>query len=300
VLTLPSEADVLNRLAAWGEGQPAVRAMLLSSSRTRPDVKADRLSDYDVILVVEDSDAFMQDSAWLEAYGQRLAGWGDEGELCGLKTYFRGEVYADYVKIDYSVWPAPLLRRIAALPTLPAELDLGYRVLLDKDGGTQGWAAPTYRAYLTERPSAAEYRAAVEEFWWTATYVAKSLWRDELVFARFCLDHELKLGVLRRMLEWRTALDNGWRVRPGVFGRGLKQRLPGEVWGELAATYVGPALEDNWEAFFRLARLFGRVAGEVGEALGYDYPREVEARMMAHLEAVRRLPMDARDEGRSR
>jgi aminoglycoside 6-adenylyltransferase len=299
MLTLPAEQDVLAKLVAWGEAQPAVRAMLLSSSRTRPDSVVDLLSDYDVILVVEDAESFAQDAAWIGAYGERLAGWGDESELCGLRTYFRGVVYADYVKIDYSVWPAAVLAHIAALATLPAELDLGYRVLLDKDGGTRGWAAPTYQAYLTTRPSAAEYRAVVEEFWWTATYVAKSLWRDELVFARFCLDHELKLGVLRRMLEWRSATEHGWNVRPGVFGRGLKRRLPNDLWAELAATYVGPEPEANWEALFRTAGLFGRVASEVGKALGYAYPQAVDGRMRAYLEAVRNLPVDARDERRT-
>jgi aminoglycoside 6-adenylyltransferase len=270
--------------------------MLLSSSRARPDAKVDFLSDYDVIVVAADTEKFAQDETWIAAYGERLAGWGDESELCGLRTYFRGVVYADYVKVDYSVWPVAALERIAALPRLPNELDLGYRVLLDKDGQTTGWAAPTYQAYITARPSADEYRAAVEEFWWTATYVAKSLWRDELVFARFCLDHELKLGVLRRMLEWRIAMDLGWTARPGVFGRGLKQQLPQELWAEPAATYVGPELETNWEAFFRLAALFRRVAGEVGQALGYPYPQAADARMMACFDAVRRLP-PAGDEG---
>ena len=39
--------------------------------------------------------------------------WGGEGELYGIRTYFRGVVYMDYVKIDYSVWPVARLDRIS-------------------------------------------------------------------------------------------------------------------------------------------------------------------------------------------
>jgi aminoglycoside 6-adenylyltransferase len=206
-------------------------------------------------------------------------------------------VYADYVKLDYTVWPAAVMERIAALARLPDDLDLGYRVLLDKDGQTEGWAAPTYQAHLLTCPTAEDYRAVVEEFWWTATYVAKSLWRDELVFARFCLDYELRLGVVRRMLEWRIAIEHGWSVRPGVFGRGLKRRLPADLWADLAATYVGPATEANLVALFRLAGLFRRAAAEVGRALGYAYPQAVDERMRAYLQAVRRMPANTPNEG---
>src|SRR6185369_6484326 len=121
---------------------------------------------------------------------------------------------------------------------------------LDKDGQTAGWPPPTCQAYIPPRPTAAEYRALVEEFWWSTTYLAKSLWRDELVFARFIADHEIKVESLRRMLEWRIELDHGWALRPGVLGRGIKRRLPPELWRALEQTYVGPEIEANWQALW--------------------------------------------------
>ena len=125
---------------------------------------------------------------------------------------------------------------------------------------------------------------------WTTTYVAKSLWRDDLVFAKFCIDHDLKLEALRRLLEWRLEIDHDWRVKPGVYGRGLKRLLPADLWSELAATYVGPEIEDNWAALWRTTALFRRVAGEVGVALGYAYPQRVDDRVSAYLNAIRQLP----------
>lgn len=284
------EADVLERLVAWGEAEPRVRVLILTSSRARADETADALSDYDAIIAVEDVRAFAQDTEWTRGYGRPVARWGDEHEVHGLTTYFRGVVYEDGVKIDWTIWSDALVDRVADADALPDDLDVGYRVLLDKDGRTSGWKPATYRAHVPSPPSAAEYRALVEEFWWSSTYVAKSLWRDELIIAKFALDYDMKLGVLRRFLEWRIELDHHWSVRPGVLGRGLKRLLPAELWSEFVRTYVGPGLEENWEALFRTTALFRRVAIEVGEELGHSYPQHVDERMTAYLHAVRGLP----------
>ncbi len=287
---LPSETDVLGRLLAWAQPEPAVRAVLMTSSRARPAGPVDVLSDYDLILVVTDAERFRQEEAWQQAYGQPLARWGDQSTEAGLPTSFCGVVYTDYVKIDYTVWPLALMDRFTQTGVLPAELDAGYRVLLDKDARATGWPAPTLRAYVPARPTAADYQALVEEFGWAATYLAKSLWRDELVFAHWCLDNELRAGVLRRLLEWRLELDHAWSLRPGVQGRRLKQQLPPDLWADLQATFPGPALEDHWAALSATTTLFRRVASEVGAALGYTYSAEIDARMTAFLAAVRTLP----------
>ena len=287
---MPSEREVLGRLMAWAEAEATVRAVLMTSSRTRPAAPVDALSDYDVILVVANAAEFTRDDAWQSVYGRPLVRWGDQGREAGFVTHFTGVVYEDFVKIDYTVWPQALLQHVTATGVLLPELDAGYKVLLDKDAQTVGWPAPSYRAYVPARPSAAEYQALVEEFWWSATYVAKSLWRDELVFAHWCLDNELRVGTLRRMLEWRIELDHDWSLRPGVLGRGLKPHLPPALWAALEATYTGPSLEAHWQALLGVAAVFGQVAREVGAALGYAYPEEIDLKMQSFFQALRALP----------
>jgi aminoglycoside 6-adenylyltransferase len=267
--------------------------VIITSSRVRPGGPVDLLSDYDIVLAVTDPERFAREEAWIHDYGRLMVLWGDQSQWYGLPTYFRGAIYSDFVKIDWSIWPVALLERVAAEPSLPDELDVGYRVLLDKDGRTAGWQPPSYRAHIPARPTETEYLAVVEEFWWSSTYVAKSLWRDELVFARFCLDQDMRLGVGRKMLEWRIELDHDWSQKPGVLGRGLKKLLPADIWEELEATYAGPDLEENWDSLFRLAALFRRVATEVGEALGYTYPAAVDAEVNAFLKAVRGMARGA-------
>ena len=207
-----------------------------------------------------------------------------------LATYFRGVVYQNYVKIDYSIWPVELLEHIAAEALLLDQLDVGYRVLLDKDQRTAGWKQPSYQAHIPVRPTQAEYQALVEEFWWSTTYVAKSLWRNDLVFAKWVLDQDLKLEAMRRMLEWRIEIDHHWSVKPGIYGRGLKQLLPPDIWSKFASTYGSLDVEKIWAALDRVISLFRQVAPDVGNALGYTYPQQVDDQVSAYLEAIRELP----------
>jgi aminoglycoside 6-adenylyltransferase len=289
-VALPTEAEVVRRLVAWAERDDAIRALVLTSSRARADGSVDPLSDYDVVIAVRDPRAFAEDDAWKSAYGRLLVGWGDENRVHGETTYFRGVVYDDGAKIDYTLWPDVLLERVADSAPLPADLDVGYRVLLDKDGQTTRWSAPTLRAHIPPKPTHGEYVALVEEFWWDTTYVAKSLWRGEAFFAKFALDFDAKFVALRKMLEWRIELDHGWLLRPGSHGRGLERLLPPDLWAELAATYVGTGIDENWDALFRTTALFRRAAFEVGQGLGYLYPADVDEAVTAQLERVRALP----------
>lgn len=280
----------LEKLVAWGKAHPSIRAMILTSSRARPGGPVDLLSDYDLILAVTDVKQFGFDDVWISDYGQPMVRWGDQGEIHQLTTYFRGVIYQDSVKIDYSIWPVDLLERIADAGALPDQLDVGYLVLLDKENQTAQWRPPSYRAHIPAKPTEAEYLALVEEFWWGTTYVAKSLWRDDLVFAKWCLDQDLKLETLRRVLEWRIEIDHNWSLKPGIYGRGFKQTLPADIWSEFASTYVSLDVEKSWTALSRSIALFRRVANEVGAALGYTYPQPLDDRVSAYLDAVRKLP----------
>jgi aminoglycoside 6-adenylyltransferase len=284
------EAEVLARLVDWAASDESIRALILTSSRARQDHTVDLLSDYDVVLGLRDPEAFARKLSWMEACGRPAARWGDQNDVLGLTTFFRGVVYEDGVKIDFSLWPAELIERVADHDPLPDDLDVGYRVLLDKDGHTDRWRPASYRAHIPDRPSREQYEALVEEFWWGVTYVAKSLWRGELFFTKFVLDTDAKLVTLRRLLEWRVELDHDWSLRPGAYGRGLERLLPPELWDELATLFVGTGVEENWDALFRLTVFFRRVATEVAEALGYAYPTRADEAVTAHLEAVRALP----------
>ncbi len=284
--------DAIPMLTRWGEARPLVRAMLLTSTRAVPNATVDALSDYDVILVVQELAPFVEDRSWLGDFGDVLVVYWDPVhpnpdvgiEQCGNVTQ-----YTNGLKIDFTLWPVALFRQIAAAPTLEAELDAGYRVLLDKDGLTTRLQAPSFTAYVPRPPSPETYLSVINDFRSSAPYVAKCLWRDELLPAKWCLDFDMKHPFLRQMLEWQVETAHGWSVPVGNLGKGLKKRLPPDIWAQLEQTYVGAELADNWDALFATMTLFRLVGRTVGRHLGYQYPEELHEGVESYIRHIQQL-----------
>lgn len=289
------ENEIIRWLIQWAENQEAIRVVILTSSRTRPDSPVDAFSDYDVILAIKDIHPFLQDDSWLEDYGRVLVVYRDPVHLWyGLEKFARITQYENGTKIDYTVVPVDLINRVVADPVLPVDLDDGYTVLLDKDGLTDRLKPSTHHAYIPAPPDEKEYQWVVEEFFHEATYLAKSLWRDDLMSVKYFLDQAMKQDNLRPMLEWFIEIENNWSLKTGVLGKGLKKRLNPEIWVELEHTYAGSGEEENWQAMFRTIDLFRKVAVRVNEHLGYPYPYDLDQRCMAHFIHVKQLARDAK------
>ncbi|GHO86637.1 aminoglycoside 6-adenylyltransferase [Dictyobacter formicarum] len=284
---------VIARLISWAQSREDIRALVLSSSRTNPTVPelVDALSDYDLDVIIHgDARTWYEDRAWLEELGPVLVGFGDPPtKEYGIEISGYVIIYADGTKIDFTIMPEEIFKQVVAEPTLRDGWDDGHRVLLDKDALSAGLKTPSHREFIPTPPTAEEYRDVIDRFFTEATYVAKFLWRDELIFFKHSLDQEVKADLLRRMLEWRMEIDYNWSIRLGVLGRGLKKRLSPELWNELESTYTGASIEENWAALFKTIALFRRLASEVGSHLGYTYPTDLDKRMMAYLEKIRRM-----------
>ena len=63
---------LLAAVTAWGRERSDVRAVLVVGSRARADTPADRWSDTDVALVVDDPAPYLASSDWLGAFGRPL------------------------------------------------------------------------------------------------------------------------------------------------------------------------------------------------------------------------------------
>ncbi len=281
--------ELVQRIVQWALRNDGVRAVLLTSSRANPNAPMDALSDYDVSLYVADTAPFVARGAWLADFGTVLVRFNDERDGDGMREYSRLVLYEDGTKVDFTIVPAEFLRKIAKTPNLPDYLDIGYRVLVDKDHLTDSLLPPAYRAHIPHRPTEAEFRALVEEFWWESTYVAKNLWRDELMPARYNLDSVMRYDLLRRMLEWYVEAGRGWSWKPGVFGRGLKSALPPETWSALEGTFADASIDANWHALFQMTALFRQVAGNVAMHLSYEYPQGMDTGVTRYLEKIRQM-----------
>jgi aminoglycoside 6-adenylyltransferase len=281
--------DVVNNLIRWGEDQVPVRAMLMTSTRTVPNAPVDELSDYDVVLVVEDIQRFYEDRSWLNDFGEVLDVFWDpvySDPDTGVNKFGNVTQYADGLKIDFTLYPIPWLQGVVQALVLPAELDAGYHILLDKDGLTRGLKLPSYSAYTPKVPTNGLYQKWIQDFFSDAPYAAKCLRRGELLPLKWCLDYDMKHIYLRQMLEWKIGLDTNWSIPVGALGKGLKKRLPSEIMSQLEDCYAGADASANWKALFHTMALFRDVAVEVGKGLGYTYPIDLDERVTAFVKQM--------------
>ncbi len=267
----PRQNQVVSRLVTWAGRRPDVRAVLLTSTRAKPGA-VDALSDYDVVVVVDDIRPYAVDRGWLGAFGEVLVMYQDpvqDPHGLGFGQFGTVTQFADGLHIDFTLWPVGLVRHSVRAGLLPGDLDDGYQVLYDPEGLAAGLRAPT----------AAAFAQWVEEFYSDVPYVAKCLWRDELLPARWCLNFDMKHVYLRQMLEWQVATETGWTAPAGVMGKGLKRRLDPELWQALEATYVDGRISANWRSLFDTLALFRRVGQQVAERLGYTFPIDLDERV---------------------
>jgi len=284
--------DIELTIIQWAESRNEIRAVLLTSTRAVPGARVDALSDYDVILIVRSIQPFVEDRTWINDFGEVLVVYWDPvypDRTFGIDMIANVTQYANGLKIDFTLQPVSLFEKIVAAPALPAELDAGYRVLLDKGQLTASMLPPTGTAYIPKRPTPETYLTLINDFFSEAPYVAKCLWRDELLPAKWCLDYDMKHTYLRQLLEWRVEVDHDWSRSIGSLGKGLKKYLPPDLWTQFEETFVGAHLDDNWEALTKIMVFFRQVAVEVGERLGFEYPHDVHQRVMTYVEHIKQM-----------
>lgn len=282
--------EVLEQVTDWAERDFDVRAVMLTGSRANPNAIADLLSDYDIEIAVNNAHLFLQNEEWLSIFGDIIT-------IIRVNEEFtlRMVLYKDCVRIDFRIYTIENFKEYIHQPALPDHWDIGYKVLLDKDRLTANLKPPAYKAYIIAKPTEEEFLSTVTDFWWDATYVAKSLWRNELFYAKYMMDNGIRFSYLQKMIEWHAGLKSGWKISTNKYGRFFKQYLDNETWVALEKTFAGNKTEENWNALFTILQLFSRLALTIAKELDYSYPLKLEGEITAYLNKIRNLESSATD-----
>jgi len=57
--------EIEHTIIQWAESRAEIRAVLLTSTRAVPGASVDALSDYDVILIVQSIQPFVEERTWI-------------------------------------------------------------------------------------------------------------------------------------------------------------------------------------------------------------------------------------------
>ncbi len=283
-----SEKEMTDFIIETARRDDRIRAVILNGSRANPNAKPDIFQDFDVVYVVTEVESFRTDPGWIDIFGERMILQCPEDmsdpppEDNGHYAYLIQ--FADGNRIDLTLCPLDLLDQFTG-----DSLSVAW---LDKDGILPEFPAPGERDYLPQPPTAKLYADCCNEFWWVATYVAKGLWREEITYAKSMLDQVVRVELMK-MLAWQIGVQTDFAVNPGKAGKYFDQYLPPEDWRMLLATYAGAGYVETWDSLDAMTRLFRKSALMVAAHFGFDYPRQDDDRVSAHLAHVRKLPKDA-------
>ncbi|WP_285766921.1 aminoglycoside 6-adenylyltransferase [Peribacillus sp. SI8-4] len=279
-----SEEEMMSLIIHVAERDDRIRAVCMNGSRTNASVPKDVLQDYDIVYLVSDIESFRLNPGWIDDFGERIILQTPEDmslfppSLGDRFSYLM--LFMDGNRIDLQLVPIEQKERYCREDKLTT-------VLMDKDGCLPVLPPPTDEDYWVKKPTVEFYNDCCNEFWWVSTYVAKGLWRKEILYAQEHLGQIRKMFI--QMLEWQVGIETDYSVSVGKCGKYLEKFLSDESWGHLLSTYADGGYESVWQALFSMCHSFDQSAMMVGKQLNYAYPYQADRRVYAYLEHIHAL-----------
>jgi len=276
-------------ILSYAQQDENVRVVVLNGSRANPRIKKDLFQDYDIAYFVEDMQPLIRNHDLVKYFGEVMilqlpddmgAGYPPDSSRYGYLMQFN-----DGTRIDLSICALGSLETFISKDSLTI-------VLLDKDSRVPNLSDPSDIDYHPKQPTKKMFMDCCNEFWWLMPYVAKGLWRQELIYARNVLDCMLR-GELMMMFEWYFGIRTGFARSMGKQGKFLKEILESSDWKMLENTYSDSNFENIWDALFSMGNLFRKTAVVVGDFFGFVYPDQEDQNVTEFLYTVRALPEDA-------
>ena len=268
-----------------------ILAMYLNGSRTNANVPKDIMQDYDLVFVVTETRPFIEDKNWILNFGNTLyMQYPDESpDYPSDKENIYGWLmqFDDGNRIDLHVESLIHARE-------HIHDDKLCRILLDKDNILPPIPESTDEDYHVRKPSEAQFRACINEFWWCSNNIAKGLWRGEMPYVQDMTNFVVRKQ-LEKMLSWKVGIITDFGVSVGKSAKYLYRWIGEEEYQLYLNTYFGGNVEEAWQAVFSMCDLFESVTEYVAEGLGYTYNREEGKAAAAFLKHVHDLPKDAKE-----
>jgi len=252
-------------VADWAEHRADVKALLLVGSQARTDAPADRWSDVDLVVLVEDPAPYTEDATWVREFGTPLV-TSLEPTLDG--HWERRVLYDTGEDVDFVLFPVSVLDRLEASENAGALLRRGYRVLVDRIGLEERVRRIAERTTPPRTTSQDDLDELASDFWYHALWTAKKLRRGEVFTAIDCLNGHM-MARLVKLMEWHAkAVDpsvDTWRA-----GRFV------ERWGDPGAlvalefAFARYSVRDVARGLWETIDLFQGLEEETAKRLGLE------------------------------
>ena len=281
-----SDKEILQLIIDKAVSDERIRAVLLNGSRVNPTVFPDAFQDFDIVFIVTPMDSFLVDHQWTEYFGEKLI----EQLPSTMKLYKEDEteqgfgftylmLFTDGNRIDLNLYPLEKVQDFK-----PESLT---QVLVDKDQFFLQILPASENDYLIKPPSGKEFTDVCNEFWWVSTYVAKGLARNEITYAKECMETVVR-PMFMKMIAWWIGNNTDFLVNIGKGGRFMRKYVKEEMYNEVLATYTGDNIEENWKALLKMTELFSAIAKDVAANLNFLYKLDEECNVIAYIQELKK------------
>jgi aminoglycoside 6-adenylyltransferase len=267
--------DTLERkIMIWAAVRPEIRLVLGIGSRTHTAPRVAARADLLFHLFCTDRDGLMADPGWLESIDDVWA-WLPariDDEPPQLQVLFNGGV-----KVDFTFLPLSMAEGFVASGQLDEIHELGFNVLLDKDGWAARMPFPKEQSLRRDLTTERAFRSVVDDFFWGAVNVAKRIHHGDLWMAKSG-DWTMK-ELLLQMMEWHARALHGPEYDTFSDGHLLDSWTDAQTWEELQHTYGEFSVVKSWHALFATMQVFRRLAVQTALFLGHEYPAALDKRI---------------------
>lgn len=280
-----TEKEMLHLILDYAKKDDRILAVLMNGSRVDPTIIPDSYQDYDIVYVVEDPQAFINQPSWIAYFGERLLMQCptqmdfDQGKpVAFTKEYAYLMLFQDGNRIDLTLKSLPFAMQEYHAATL-------VKVLLDKQQLFEIKECSN-REYYVARMDATSFANCCNEFWWVMQNVGKGLVREELPYAlrmRECYVRDM----LHNMIDWYIGCCHKFEVAPGKCGKFYQRYLPAPLWQRYVQTYSLAQTEEIWRSGWVLCDLFHDLALTVAETLHFSYRQQEEDGLRHYLAILR-------------
>ena len=276
-----SEKEMFDLIMDFAKSNDQIKAVLLNGSRTNINAKKDMFMDYDVVYVVKSTKPFIENKNWISYFGQILIMQEpDNSDLFNVEipnedkfTYLMQ--FTDGNRIDLTFATVEIAGKIC-------KEDSQTKILLDKANIFSKLPLPSDKSYFIKKPTENEFLACCNEFWWISTYVAKGLWRRNLIYSLEVYNQNLHLELMR-ILRWHIGLENNFEVTSGKYDKYFKDLLPSEIYDKLLKTYPFADEKSIWKSLKIGCELFEEVAKQISDRLNYKYDDRENQNVMDYI-----------------
>lgn len=281
-----SEHEMMTLILDFARNHEEIRSVYVTGSRANPNAPKDIFQDYDIVYGVTDTLPFIEDKSWIKGFGSVAVMQEPDYQL-----FFESENNPEE-KYSYLVQFTDI-NRIDFTFLNVAHLEKDYKdhtyvkKLLDKDNRLPDSVPDKEASHYIQPPTEGEYYGCVNAFHWVSTYVAKGLYRGELLYAIEHMDKRIRPQLLK-MLTWQVGIDTDYTVGVGKCSKYIYKYLSEKSWQAYLNTYSQADKEQIWEALMLMQDLFNETATYVGNMMKCEFPVSEAERTKLYLEMVRR------------